>query len=129
MVVDIATRVAYVTKVRRDSVSVYKELERIIRKIGEENIKTITTDNGSEFVDFVKLENNYDIKVYYTHAYSAWEKGTNERFNGMLREFLPKGRSVNNVTEEMLNQMVTALNNRPRKVLGYKTPIEVQEII
>ena len=104
-------------------------MERIIRKIGEENIKTITTDNGSEFVDFVKLENNYDIKVYYTHAYSAWEKGTTERFNGMLREFLPKGRSVNNVTEEMLNQMVTALNNRSRKVLGYKTPIEVQEII
>ena len=128
-VVDIATRVAYVTKVRRDSVSVYKGMEHIIREIGEENIKTITTDNGSEFSDFVKLENNYDIKVYYTHAYSAWEKGTNERFNGMLREFLPKGRSVNNVTEDMLNQMVTALNNRPRKVLGYKTPMEVQEII
>ena len=45
-------------------------------------------------------------------------KGTNERFNGMLREFLPKGRSVNNVTENVLNQMVTALNNGPRKVLG-----------
>ena len=56
-------------------------------------------------------------------------KGTNERFNGILREFLPKGRSVNNVTEDVLNQMVTALNNRPRKVLGYKTPIEIQEII
>ena len=77
----------------------------------------------------MKLENNYDIKIYYTHAYSAWEKGTNERFNGMLREFLPKGKSINDVTEDVLNQMVTALNNRPRKVLGYKTPIEIQEII
>ena len=77
----------------------------------------------------MKLENNYDIKIYYTHAYSAWEKGTNERFNGMLREFLPKGRSVNNVTEGVLNQMVTALNNRPRKVLGYKIPVDVQGII
>lgn len=75
----------------------------------------------------MKLENNYDIKIYYIHAYSAWE--TNERFNGMLREFLPKGKSINDVTEDVLNQMVTALNNRPRKVLGYKTPVDVQGII
>ena len=47
----------------------------------------------------------------------------------MLREFLPKSKSINDVTEDVLNQMVTALNNRPRKVLGYKTPIEIQEII
>lgn len=47
----------------------------------------------------------------------------------MLREFLPKGKSINDVTEDVLNQMVTALNNRPRKVLGYKTPVDVQEII
>ena len=86
-------------------------MEHIIREIGEENIIKITTDNGSEFANFVKLENNYDIKVYYTHAYSTWEKGTNEKFN----DFLPKGRAVNNVTEDELNQMVTALNNRPRK--------------
>ena len=47
----------------------------------------------------------------------------------MLREFLPKGRSINDITEEELNRMATALNNRPRKVLGYKTPIEVQTVI
>lgn len=128
-VVDIATRISYITKVGQDSLSVYKGIERIISNIGEENIKTITTDNGSEFADLVKLERNYAIKVYYTHAYSAWEKGTNERFNGMLREFLPKGRSINDITEEELNRMATALNNRPRKVLGYKTPIEVQTVI
>ena len=63
-----------------------------------------------------KLERNYAIKVYYTHAYSAWEKEQMRDLMVCLEEFLPKGRSINDITEEELNQMATALNNRPRKV-------------
>ena len=54
--------------------------------------KTITSDNGSEFAELAKLEDNTKTKVYFAHPYSSWERGSNERHNGLLRRFIPKGK-------------------------------------
>ena len=95
----------------------------MILKEDQEYLKTLTTDNGSEFSDLSQLENGLkDIEVFFTHAYSAWEKGTNERHNRMLREFLPKGTSFKNLIYQELAHYTNTINNRFRKILDYQTP-------
>jgi len=81
-------------------------------------IGSITSDNGSEFSSLSTLKN---VDVYFAHSYSSHERGTNEHFNGLLREFLAKGVSLNPLTTEELNRYVSAINNRPRRILKYKT--------
>ncbi|WP_211227765.1 IS30 family transposase, partial [Flavobacterium suncheonense] len=58
------------------------------------------------------------------HPYSSWERGTNENTNGLIRRFFPKGTDFNNITIQQIKEAEYSLNNRPRKVLGYKTPAE-----
>lgn len=81
-------------------------------------IGSIMSDNGSEFSSLSTLKN---VDVYFAHSYSSHERGTNEHFNGLLREFLAKGVSLNPLTTEELNRYVSAINNRPRRILKYKT--------
>lgn len=77
-----------------------------------------------------RLSNNTGMDIYFANPYSSWERGTNENTNGLIRRFFPKGTDFNKITIEQLKQAQLALNNRPRKVLGYKTPGEImnQEI-
>lgn len=101
---------------------------KIIKEHGPQNFKTITTDNGSEFATLSKLEDTYEhIGVYYAHAYASWEKGANERHNGMLREFIPKGISLRDLTYKRLKQCTDALNMKLRRTLGYVCPQELYE--
>jgi IS30 family transposase len=86
--------------------------------------KTITVDNGSEFADFAQTE-NWGSKVYFAHPYSSWERGQNERHNGMLRAFIPKGVSMEQFTDEDILMAADKLNGRPRNKLGYQTPEEL----
>ena len=65
------------------------------------------------------------MTVYFAHPYSCWERGTNENTNGLIRRFFPKGKDFNKVSEKELKIVQEKLNNRPRKVLGYRTPTEV----
>ncbi|WP_438832725.1 IS30 family transposase [Streptococcus pluranimalium] len=81
-------------------------------------IASITADNGSEFSLLSELT---DIEVYFAHPYSSHERGSNENFNGLLREFLPKGKSLNPLTDEELAQYLSAINERPRRLHHYKT--------
>ena len=83
--------------------------------------KTITADNGSEFSRLAELEAQ-GSKVYFTHPYSSWEKGTNECHNKLLRRFIPKGTSMVGYSEEDIAYMADWANMLPRKILGYKTP-------
>ncbi len=77
-----------------------------------------------------RLSNNTGMDIYFANPYSSWERGTNENTNGLIRRFFPKGTDFNKITIEQLKQAQFALNNRPRKILGYKTPNEImnQEI-
>jgi len=83
--------------------------------------KTITADNGTEFANL----HNHDIDVYYAHPYSDWERGTNERHNGLIRRFIPKGEQINKYTENQIQKIQNWCNNYPRKLLNYFTPDEL----
>lgn len=87
--------------------------------------KTMTPDNGKEFADFKTIERELNMAVYFANPHSPWERGLNENTNGLLRDWLPKGSDFRKVTKTRLAQIQTMLNNRPRKCLNYRTPLEV----
>lgn len=87
--------------------------------------KTLTLDNGKEFAAFRQIEDSTGLRVYFADPYCAWQRGTNENTNGLLRRYFPKGTDFSQVSDENLAFAVHALNNRPRKCLGYRTPFEV----
>ena len=88
--------------------------------------KTMTADNGPEFTTFSKLE-SLGTKVYFAHPYSSWERPQNERHNGLLREFIPKGTSIEQHTDDDILDMADTLNQRPRRILDYHSPAELFE--
>ena len=88
-------------------------------------IKTFTVDRGKEFAGYVDIENTLNIDVYFADAYASWQRGTNENTNGLLRELYPKRFDFSSISQKELDAIVTVINNRPRKCLGYKTPAEV----
>ena len=89
--------------------------------------KTITSDNGSEFADLAELENNTTTKVYFAHPYSSWERGSNERHNGLLRRMVPKGKRIDKYTSDDILFTADWCNLLPRRILEYKTPDDLFE--
>jgi transposase, IS30 family len=87
--------------------------------------KTLTLDNGTEFSDWERLEKKGGMVVYFAYPYHAWERGTNENTNGLLRQYFPKSHDFNLITPEELAQIVRRLNDRPRKRLGFKSPRQI----
>lgn len=92
----------------------------------KERFKSITTDNGSEFMQYDKLQESIHggkrFDVYYCHSFAAWEKGSNENHNRMIRRFFPKGTDFGQVTEKEIADIQNWMNNYPRKVLNWLTP-------
>ena len=88
--------------------------------------KTMTADNGPEFTTFSNLE-SLGTKVYFAHPYSSWERPQNERHNGLLREFIPKGTSIEQYTDDDILDMADILNQRPRRILDYHSPADLFE--
>lgn len=86
--------------------------------------KSITTDNGSEFDGFDQVE-QWGTEVYFAHPYSSWERPVNERHNGLLRNFIPKGVSIEKFSPAQVLTFADELNGRPRRRLGYRTPEEL----
>jgi len=110
--------------------AVMNELESIRNLYGtrfSQVFKTITGDNGSEFADLYKLESDNDTKIYFTHPYSSFEKGTNERHNGLIRRFIPKGRRMSDYTFNDIAFIEDWMNTLPRRILKYQTPEELFE--
>ena len=89
--------------------------------------KTITSDNGSEFAELAELENNTTTKVYFAHPYSSWERGSNERHNGLLRRMVPKGKRIDKYTSDDILFTADWCNLLPRRILEYKTPDDLFE--
>jgi IS30 family transposase len=90
-------------------------------------VRTITVDNGTEFHSYTDLEAKVPARFYFATPHHAWERGTNENTNGLLRQYLPKGVSMAHLTQHDCNRLATKLNRRPRKRLGYRTPEEVYD--
>jgi len=87
--------------------------------------RTITFDNGTEFYQHQRITDELGIKTYFADPYAAYQRGTNENTNGLLRQYLPKGTSFEKLSQRQLDIIVEEINNRPRRNLGYRTPCEI----
>lgn len=97
----------------------------ICNLLKNENVFTVTLDNGKEFTQHELIAKKLETKVYFAHPYSSWERGLNENTNGLIRQYFSKGSSFENITDEDVQLAEDALNNRPRKTLGFCTPNEI----
>lgn len=88
-------------------------------------VKSISLDNGSEFAEFKKLEEELQTEVYFAEPHKPWQRGTNENTNDLLRFFYKKGYDFRTVTQEDVDKVVDLINSRPRKCLNWRTPAEV----
>ena len=93
----------------------------------EGNFKTLTLDNGTEFHGYKDLEEEFSLKCYFATPYHSWERGSNENLNGLIRQYLPKGVCMQEVTQTYCDAMGHRLNSRPRKRYGYRTPQAVYD--
>ena len=96
-----------------------------LSKLPKELRLTITRDRGPENMGYNELEQTLGIRCFFAHAYSSWERGSNENVNGLIRRYFPKKTDFRNITDQEIRQVEYLLNSRPRKRLGWKTPYQV----
>lgn len=99
----------------------------IICKLGNvtDCVHTLTSDNGKEFACHQDLAFQLGASMYFARPYHSWERGLNEHTNGLVRQYLPKHERLDTVTQERVDEIESLLNNRPRKVSKFRTPLEV----
>lgn len=102
----------------------FNQIKDFMKKNFDKVFKSITTDNGTEFSDFLNIIKDTKTKIYFCHPYCSGEKGSNERNNEIIRYFIPKGKLIEEYSCEDINKIVDWMNNYPRKILDYKTPLE-----
>ncbi len=111
------TLIGYVRHKKAEIVT--NEIVRLF-KHHKNNVHTITFDNGHESIAAA-----LDCQCYFAKPYHSWERGLNENTNGLIRQYFPKKQPLGNVSQQKLNYVMDRLNNRPRKILGFKTPNKV----
>ena len=111
-------------KTSEEVVNKFNKMKEFMKKNYDKIFKSITTDNGTEFSDFLNIIKDTKTKIYFCHPYCSGEKGTNERHNGIIRYFIPKGTLIENYSYKDINKIAEWMNNYPRKILNYKTPLE-----
>ncbi len=104
--------------------AVERAMRRAMRRLPTDLTCSITWDRGAEMVRHVEFTTATNIPVYFCDPHSPWQRGTNENTNGLLRRYLPKGRDLTNISASELRAIERSLNSRPRKTLGYSTPLE-----
>jgi len=128
------TREELIKKMKdKTQISVIKALDEMEGKYQEKfslKFRTITVDNGTEFLNHEKIERSSlkqgsRTEVYYAHAYSSWERGSNENANKLIRRFIPKGSDIRKYTDEMIARIQHWINNYPRKIFNYKSTNDI----
>lgn len=128
-VVERKTRYTFVIYLEdRKSETVTHAIAMHLNNLFPELRKSMTYDNGMEMTNHKWLTSQTGMDIYFAHPYSPWERGTNENTNGLIRRYFPKKTDFNNITEQQLKIVQEKLNNRPRKVLKYKTPAYMLEL-
>lgn len=111
-------------KTAEEVVKKFNQIKEFMKKNYNKIFKSLTTDNGTEFSNFSEIIKDTKTQIYFCHPYCSGEKGTNEKHNSIIRYFIPKGRLIENYSYEEINNIAQWMNNYPRKILGYKTPLE-----
>jgi len=117
------TRFTIITKLKDRSAAT--KTQALIERLQEYVIRTLTVDNGAENTNHKEIAKTLQLLMYFCHAYHSWEKGTVENTNGRIRRYIPKGVSIDPITDEYIHALENKLNNTPRKCLQYKTPYEM----
>lgn len=118
-------RITYLNKMQKKTAD---EKNRVVftrmAVLPEKLRKTLTEDNGAENTNHKELTASLGTKIYFCHPYASWEKPTVENMNGRIRRYIPKGTSIDTLTDEEIAVIEWEVNTTPRKCLGYKTPYE-----
>ena len=123
--VDRASRLTRIGKVTTKHAPIVADIMINLLKPLAAITHTITLDNGKEFSHHERVAKALKVDIYFAHPYSSWERGLNENTNGLIRQYIKKGSSFENITGERIQFIENRLNNRPRKSLGYLTPNQV----
>jgi IS30 family transposase len=119
------SRLTLLSKVKHKSADlVSRSVQRLLEPIASK-VFTLTSDNGKEFAKHQEIASALQADFYFTHPYSAWQRGLNENTNGLVRQYFPKKHDFATITDKDVLMTMNKLNNRPRKCLGFKTPNEV----
>lgn len=125
-IVDRKSRMTFAARVNGKSAKeIHQATLKTLRPI-RELLRTITNDNGKEFSSHERTAKRLKVKIYFCHPYSSYERGTNENTNGLLRQYFPKSKTdFRKVSNREVRSSLNKLNGRPRKCLGFRTPLEV----
>ena len=111
---------------RRAAANLNTRLERLVRR-QPRVVRTITADNGTEFHSYKTFEARVPLKFYFATPHHSWERGSNENMNGLIRQYLPKGKSMEHLTQADCDRIADKLNARPRKRYDWHTPQELYD--
>jgi len=109
---------------QRTAQAVQNQIHRLLLPVADK-VHTLTSDHGKEFAYHEQIAEMLQLEFYFAHPYAAWERGTNENTNGLLRQYFPKKHDFQSVSNKEIEQAMSSLNFRPRKSLRFKTPFEV----
>ena len=109
---------------RRTAANLNDRLEALVRR-QPRTVRTITADNGTEFHSYKAFEARVPLKFYFATPHHSWERGSNENMNGLIRQYLPKGVSMERLSQDGCDQIAAKLNARPRKRFHWQTPEEL----
>lgn len=131
-IVERKTGLVFISKIKDITAETTRKIiTRRLAVLPSEARRTITSDNGSENACVDSMETELDLSWYFAHPYHSWERGTNENTNGLIRWYFPKRTDFATISDETIKVVENSLNNRPRKRLGWRTPLEAftQEVL
>lgn len=123
------SRLLFLTRIKRKTAE--QTMDAVIRRLqvlSPKARRTLTMDNGTENARHEDITKAIGIQCYFADPYASWQRGANEQVNGLVRRYFPKGTDFGKITDEQVAWVESRINNRPRKCLGYKTPIEVASV-
>ena len=124
-IVDRFSKYLRMAKVKNKKAEIVKDATVTLLSPVKDKVLTITADNGKEFAYHKKISKKLNAEVYFAHPYHSWERGLNENTNKLVRQYFPKKMSFVDIKDDEIQIVEKKLNDRPRKLLKYKTPYEV----
>jgi len=103
------------------------EVELVVTQAIKGEAQTVASDNGTEFTNHQNIAKGLRVKYFFANPYASYERGSIENLNGLIRQYIPKGKEFDDIGQNKLNIIENKLNNRPRKVLDFLSPVEYRE--